>query len=151
MKISILYGLSEGPMLGNKMIAECANRGYEIVNDANAADLIIAHSGGWLFLPNNIAGKKVVIINASHQSQIPLSKRFLWRTRYDIKYVIFSKLFITWMREFAIKLWYAVTKLPQWLEMQRLFMVKDITPIIKKIQLQYNQPIYRGTTSQQCS
>lgn len=131
MRIAILYGLFEGPALGKKMVAECIARGHDIVTDASAADIVIAHSGGWLFLPNNIAGKKVVIINASHRSAILLSKRFLWRTRYDIKYVIFSKLFITWLREYAIKLWYAVTKLQHWLKMRRLFMSKDITPIIK--------------------
>lgn len=130
MKIAILYGLFEGPALGKKMIAACTNRGHDIVTDANSADVIIAHSGGWLFLPNNITDKKIVIINASHKSEIPLSKRFYWRTRYDLKHVILSKLFFTWLHEFIIKLWYAITQTSHWLKMRQLFAVKDITPII---------------------
>lgn len=133
MRIAILYGLFEGAALGRKMIVECTARGHEIVTDVDTADIIVAHSGGWLFLPDNISGKKIVIINASHSSEVSLGKRFYWRTSYDIKHVIFSGLFIAWLREFVIKIWYAFTKLPHWLEMRRRFMVKDITPIIKNI------------------
>ncbi len=64
--ICILYGFAEGPAISKQLCAKLQAAGYALTNQAEQADIIIAHSGGLLALPPNLANKLVLLIAPSH-------------------------------------------------------------------------------------
>ena len=129
-KLAVLYGLFEGPLIGDAFTDECKRRGFLIVDDPADADVIVAHSGGWLFLPTDTTGKQVVLVNVSHDSHVSILRRFAGRMQYDIRHVVLSRLFPTWLYQRVLNCWYLLIKFPVWLEMGRRYKVRDITPLI---------------------
>ncbi|MBC7764138.1 hypothetical protein H7Y29_00310 [Microbacteriaceae bacterium] len=130
--LAIIYGLFEGPLIGKSFVAECKRRGYTIIADASKADVIVAHSGGWMFLPVNNAAKQIILIDAAHKSSRSLISKFAARVAYDVRHIVFSKLFIVWLVQRVLNVWYFVARFPTWLRMGRRYNTYDIVPLIKQ-------------------
>lgn len=58
----ILYGVLEGPHMGKRMRQALKSKGYTIIADPAAADLIITHSAGSLLLPKKVCAKQIIQI-----------------------------------------------------------------------------------------
>lgn len=61
----ISYGFMEGPRHGVRMRQALQNRGYSMASSAEEADVVIAHSGGHLLLPEASQLSHVLLIDAS--------------------------------------------------------------------------------------
>ncbi len=64
--VCILYGLGEGPKVGFRLEKALAAKGHSIVNDAESADIIITHSGGFLLVPKDVQAGQIVHIAPYH-------------------------------------------------------------------------------------
>lgn len=62
-KICIIYGFAEGRALGKALRREINNQNFIITNRASKADIILAHSGGCLLVPNNNQAKVIILLN----------------------------------------------------------------------------------------
>ncbi len=113
--LAILYGLFEGPLIGKRFIDECKRRGYDVIDDASKADVIVAHSGGWLFLPPNNQATRIVLIDVSHKSHRSIVRKFAGRMAYDFRHVVPSRLFFVWLTLRGLNIWYFITQFPIWL------------------------------------
>lgn len=65
-RVAILYGLGEGPRISGKLRKNLQDNNFEVTNDAAEADIIIAHSGGCLFLPDDLKAKIVLLVAPSN-------------------------------------------------------------------------------------
>lgn len=63
----ILYGFAEGPRHGKRMRAALRARGFRLIADPAAADVIIAHSGGYLMLPKLRPQQQLLLIDPAYK------------------------------------------------------------------------------------
>jgi hypothetical protein len=66
-KICILYGLNEGPSMGDRFESACKRAGMEITRDPMSADLIFAHSGGCLLLPPKNHAQTILMVGVPYR------------------------------------------------------------------------------------
>ncbi|HSX33430.1 MAG TPA: hypothetical protein VLF91_03785 [Candidatus Saccharimonadales bacterium] len=74
-RICFIYGFCEGPRLAGKMLAVLREAGHTITDDPYAADVVIAHSGGCLLVPQDLPKQtRVIMIGLTHWP----GKSILW-------------------------------------------------------------------------
>jgi hypothetical protein len=129
---AVIYGLFEGPLIGRAFIAECKRRGFTVISDASKADIIVAHSGGWMYLPENSSSKRIILIDPGYKSPKSFAHKFLSRIAYDFRHIVFSRLFFVWLSQRIFNIWYFVTRFSTWLKMGNRYNTKDIVPLIKQ-------------------
>ena len=61
-KVAIIYGWSEGPWQGKGLRQALIAASYEIINNPQEADIIIAHSGGCYMLPEKSRANLVLLV-----------------------------------------------------------------------------------------
>ena len=66
--VHILYGFSEGPRKATRFLQALATAGFTIAQDAQQADVIVAHSGGCFIVPPTHAGQKVVLVGVPYSA-----------------------------------------------------------------------------------
>jgi len=62
-RAAILYGFSEGPAHAWRLRLCLEQAGLALTTDVQAAQVIITHSAGSFFLPENLQDKTVIIFN----------------------------------------------------------------------------------------
>jgi hypothetical protein len=77
--VFILYGLAEGPWHGKRFRQALDACGFESTNQAETADIIVAHSGGCFYLPPAKSGQLTVLINPPYWPGKPLLLS-VWQT-----------------------------------------------------------------------
>lgn len=60
--VCIKYGFGEGDWHGKRLLRALRQTGYSVTRDAEAADVIISHSGGCFSLPANNPGQLIILI-----------------------------------------------------------------------------------------
>lgn len=106
--LAILYGTNEGPALAWRLKPLLAARGYELTTNIARADCVITHSGGVLFLPNNLQGKMVLIAVPSTGYSGSLAGAMFGKIALDIKHAWQQKEMVFWFRKTALNLYYAI-------------------------------------------
>jgi hypothetical protein len=59
--VAIIYGLSEGPLIGRQMRQALKAANFQVTNAQNA-DIIIAHSGGCFTIPKNYRASLIILV-----------------------------------------------------------------------------------------
>jgi hypothetical protein len=95
--VCILYGLCEGPAIGRKFIRLLLANGYTITNDPRFADLIIAHSGGCLVLPNNCEAKLILLIGLPDSQYSLLRVTLVKKIKLDAQMYYRDHIFGQWL------------------------------------------------------
>lgn len=74
-KVAIVYGWAEGPAIGKKLASKLTEAGFDIAKNPKEADIIIAHSGGYLLLPPNLRARLAVLIDPPICSEVDMRAR----------------------------------------------------------------------------
>lgn len=64
--VCILYGLAEGPRISKRLREALAQKGFDVIDNAKQADILIVHSGGYHLIPPNAAGKTILLAGPSN-------------------------------------------------------------------------------------
>lgn len=72
--VAIIYGFAEGKWQGRLMRLALAEVGYRLENNPTLADVIIAHSGGCLILPNSKKQQEIILIDPPYWPGRPMLK-----------------------------------------------------------------------------
>jgi hypothetical protein len=119
-RLYIIYGFAEGPKLAKQLRQELANVGVELVRDMRQADIILSHSGGCFFLPQNAKNKTIVIANPVCGSlwRLPLviSKKIWWDFRCYTK----QGKTTPWIKKTCWNLFYIAARMDRSVRMMRL-------------------------------
>jgi hypothetical protein len=99
--ICILYGIGEGDYHGRAFVAALKSADYAVIRSARKADIIITHSGGNWFLPENYADKLVICIGPPYWPGRSLARNSLQKIVIDFDdYARDGKLFAWIMKTF---------------------------------------------------
>jgi hypothetical protein len=79
--VGIIYGFAEGGLTGYKLRKALRKAGFGITN-AEKADIIIAHSGGYLVLPHKLQARTILYVGANTWDQ-PLPASLKQKLHYD--------------------------------------------------------------------
>ncbi|HEU4913947.1 MAG TPA: hypothetical protein VFT16_00875 [Candidatus Saccharimonadales bacterium] len=60
--VAIIYGFAEGPLVGKYFRRLLHQKGFRVITDPQEADIIVTHSGGVYYLPQDLQGKTVLIV-----------------------------------------------------------------------------------------
>lgn len=60
--LAIIYGFAEGPLVSKNFRRLLGQKGIDVISDPNEADIIVTHSGGVYYLPEDLHGKTVLIV-----------------------------------------------------------------------------------------
>lgn len=94
------------------------------------AQLIIAHSGGWLMLkPEDYTNKKLTLIDPAYRDEHSLRAKSLNRLKYDAHHTSFGVL-PGYIYRRILNSWYFITLLPRWLDMFINYKKKDISDVL---------------------
>lgn len=116
--VRLLYGIGEGPGLDSRIRNAFASRGLDLFFGATRADVILAHSGGALELPNNLSDKIVILVAPSYgaagHSIAGLCLRKVWQ---DLGYLARRGQLGRWAAKTVLNARYFLTQLPRALRM----------------------------------
>ena len=129
MKIAIEHGLYEGSFFSRSLRKLLVDRGHTITNTRDA-ELIIAHSGGWLMLnSSNLVDKKVALIDPAYRDEKSLHAKSLSRFRYDFRHMRLSA-FPGYLFRRLLNIGYLVGRFSRWLIMANHYNNKDLATLI---------------------
>lgn len=130
-KACILYGFAEGQRHGVRMRRALKARGYRVVRRPHAADLIIAHSGGYLMLPKLKPEQRVLIIDASYRPKRSPLYCFVIHVWYDIlDLAIRPRNTVFWLWKSLLNLYYMVVHLPRHTRLYRRYKRIDFHTVV---------------------
>ena len=93
-KVAILYGFAEGPLTGRKLRRALSEAGFTS-SKPEQADIVIAHSGGFLVMPNGNRPKLLVTVGANTWDQ-PLPVSLRQKLKGDWHHAVSSKQLHAW-------------------------------------------------------
>ena len=109
--VCIIYGFGEGPKISKKLVRELKNDSYIITKDPAKADILIAHSGGYLMIPKNISCQTLLLVAPANGYN---GKSILWaqakKVFVDIRYCQQNKLLTSWLGKSLWNIAYTVSK-----------------------------------------
>ena len=109
--LAILYGLAEGSATSKHFRRALSAAGYTLVANPAQADVIIAHSGGYLYLPKHTQDKTVLLIAPScgrrRKSLITTQGEKVW---HDLRYSAKSNRLLSWSYKFTRSFIYLLTQ-----------------------------------------
>ncbi len=122
MKIALINGLMEGRYTSRALGRCFENAGHSFVA-LDDADIIIAHSGGWLSIDQH-ESRKIILINPGCNNPPHWRKRFSDRARYDIR----SRAYLDrrYPYERILNLFYLIVYFPRWMRMLTQYKTMDI-------------------------
>ncbi|MDB5164162.1 MAG: hypothetical protein JWS12_780 [Candidatus Saccharibacteria bacterium] len=113
----LVYGFGEGNWHSKKMKAELAKRGYVEADKDNAADVVIAHSGGCYFLPDTHKHQLLVLIGPPYWPGKSLASRFIKKSYLDLSQSLKHKKLGYWWQKTAWNMVYLLGDIPLALRM----------------------------------
>ncbi len=119
MKVSIIYGWSEGKWHSKQLRKRLEASNFTVVNDHKSADIIIAHSGGCFLVPKATSAKYILLIG------LPL-----WENKFIFK-SLFEKIKLEtkdwwWYKKTFYHVVYLLAKISHWLRMHRSWRRKTL-------------------------
>ena len=75
--VAIIYGWSEGPRHGKKLVRALSREGFEVIKNLHKADVILAHSGGCFLVPAQHKASVTFLVGLPH-----------WPNRHPLKSVL---------------------------------------------------------------
>lgn len=85
-KVKILYGILGGEHSGKRLIRALRQAGFEIVQTASEADIILAHSAGCLWVPPRAPKQKVVLVDPPYWPEKTIRERAKVRARSNFRF-----------------------------------------------------------------
>jgi len=109
-KICIIGGFTEGNHHATKFVRLLREAGFGITKRAEVADIIVTHSGGYLFLPDDLSTKTVVMVAPPCGYQSSKFNLFWrnWRIDFRAHYTT-GALGVFWRKD-LYNFWYFITK-----------------------------------------
>ncbi|HEY8999266.1 MAG TPA: hypothetical protein VIM53_03020 [Candidatus Saccharimonadales bacterium] len=98
--VVVLYGFCEGKRVGRKFHDCLRLAGFEVIEDASKADVIVAHSGGCFLVPEKTKAKLALLIGVPVGPAKSLPQHWLRKIAMDVS--------LHW-REHAMRAWLAKT------------------------------------------
>jgi hypothetical protein len=127
MVVCIKEGFLEGKLSSIALRSALKKRGHSITNNASDADIIIAHSGGWVFLPKLRENQRLILVDPAYKTNTSALTKSINRIRYDASHFIPTML---WQR--VVNTIYLV-KLPTWIELKKRYDTYDITEYTNRV------------------
>jgi hypothetical protein len=129
--VAILYGLLGGPRSGKALVRALEAGGYRIVDDANGADIIIAHSAGSFWLPPANPSQKYLLIGPPYWPDKSAVIRLAIRAKRNLRprhagYTLWS-----WVIRNAWGAYYAVFDLRRNLRILRCGLTFDLATAVQ--------------------
>lgn len=107
-KVKIEYGILSGKLSGARLERALRSAGYELVDDALQAEVILAHSAGCFWLPEAPSGKKLVLIDPPYWPDKSIRERARSQRRANLQFRQFGYSFFPWFRRNLWGLYYVV-------------------------------------------
>ena len=120
MVVCIREGFLEGSLTSRGLRTALKKHGYSLTTDAAKADIIIAHSSGWLFLPPLRDEQRLILVDPSYKTGESSLLRALKRARYDITH--FTPRMIP---QRILNILY-FSKLKTWIQLRREYNIETI-------------------------
>ncbi|HSX32291.1 MAG TPA: hypothetical protein VLF43_03450 [Candidatus Saccharimonadales bacterium] len=110
--VGIIYGFGEGPRHAKRLYDALWSKGFIVVDKAERAEVIIAHSGGNFMFPKNTADKIIIMMNPScspiHQILIVFTKKMFVEFTQSVK----NRCVRRWLAKAMLNIWYIATRIP---------------------------------------
>jgi hypothetical protein len=94
--VAVLYGLGEGPRIGQKLRSSLEAAGFNYTDDIQKANILLAHSGGALAIPADVTGKTILIVAPITGWEGPLIPTQVRKVRQDYRAAAASKHMKRW-------------------------------------------------------
>jgi hypothetical protein len=130
-KVALIYGTAEGKWHGKRFVRALQNAGYEVTNDTQRADIVIAHSGGCLLIPETHSYQAVLLINPTDWPGNSPWRQGARKLAGDARYYLFRKP-LYYAQKNLWALFYVLTKWPHnksLLAGAKVFDLPNTTPI----------------------
>lgn len=127
---AIVYGFAEGKRHGRRFRAALRERGYTVVRNPKKADVIFAHSGGYLMLPPLSPQQQLVLLDPSYRPDKTPLYCFILHVLYDIRFLLFSSLWGYWAWKTWWNIWYFVSQLPRQIRLLRRYHTRDFAALL---------------------
>lgn len=127
MMIYIEEGFLEGNLHSKKMRKMLRSHGHTITPSAQKADLIIAHSAGWCFIPDLKEYQRLILLDPAFDNGKSLFLRSCERGIHDLRHLRASMIF-----ERILNVWYLFRLMPRWLRLRTLIHSRPITPLLAR-------------------
>lgn len=112
MKVAIIYGWAEGPLVGRQLRRSLHAAGHTVTTKAEDADVIIAHSGGCFLLPARTSARVIILVGLPY-----------WPERHPLanlpRKIIQDMRTAGWLQKTLANSYYLVTRPDRWLKMWR--------------------------------
>ena len=119
--IAILYGLGEGEHIRRKLIKLLNKNGFDISNNPESADYIIAHSGGVFFIPEKNNAKICLLTAPSLSTNSSMLKMQISKAAKDFDHAKSQKMLFAWYKKSIINLYYLLKNIPYEFKMFQLY------------------------------
>jgi hypothetical protein len=111
--VAILYGFAEGPLVSGNFRKLLRRKGFKVTTDPAHADIIVTHSGGVYYLPEQMEGKTLLIVAPTYWRPYgSLVKASLVKLIKEMRYAAMKGHFLAWLKKAAANGMYVVVKLP---------------------------------------
>jgi hypothetical protein len=95
--LAIIYGFAEGPRISKRLRQALGQAGFDVIGDAEKADIIVAHSGGVCYLPQDLEGKTVLIVAPTYwRKGKPLVRAALNKIQKEARIAFRNRHFLPW-------------------------------------------------------
>jgi hypothetical protein len=125
-RVAVIEGLFEGPKHSQRLCGSLEERGHRIVG-LEEADVIIAHSGGWVFIPLSLPLKRLILIEPAYRTAKPFFFKFFGRLLFDL-----GHLRIRMVPERLWNVWYAFRYAGRWARLIRRIYQLPINPYLER-------------------
>lgn len=127
MRVAIIGGILEGRLHSKRLRQELTRRGHSATEDLERAEVILAHSAGWVFLPPERADQRVIFIDPAYKTEKSYARRTLSRLRYDILHPRFHM-----PLERLWNLWYLFRYFSRWVYLARHALHQPIDDYLRR-------------------
>lgn len=119
--VAIIYGFAEGTWHSKQLRKQLQSKGYRVISDPRAADIILAHSGGCYMVPADTRAHIVFHIGYTYWPSRPLIQSLRMAQRADLQ----TQGVLRWLRRsifhcvYALNLGHTLRLVPGWRDPKR--------------------------------
>jgi hypothetical protein len=106
-KIAVQFGIFTGKHTGKRLIKTLRSTGYNVVQDATKADIIIAHSAGCFWLPKAPTHQKLMLIDPPYWPGKTIGERAKSRSQSNMQFKSRGIITRDWLARNAWTFYYA--------------------------------------------